>query len=995
MGSRSRRATAQLPQMESLESRLLLSAWYVRPWNGTAYVYGTGGGDSYANAWNGFLNIVWGSSGVKAGDDLYVCGTHPNPANAVAIAGLALDIRDTQLDVKASGASESARITIRGDYAGDPGQIVRVKYEFYFDKSNPSGSGWTGPDAYGAYRRAAIGTTSPALELDRVTNVVHKLTVATATPSAAPSQWTGGGIICTISGSTYYKPRVGATQTLVYANNLGRAVNIRNDKDYITVQNLGIFGCTTERGAVYISNGCDHLVLDGLRVEYNAWTAIKIDRMDASDVDGAGLACNFGEIKNCYANQFKDAVYFVSGTYKHSDWWIHDNVFENGYQDGRYGATGIDYHGICLEGGSNHVVENNVIRHVGTTGILVDLKEGTWPTDSEVSNVTIRNNWIEDVHSAVDTYNQFGIAVSTTVANHVPDHSLNDQVYNNVIIGAAKRGISAMACGEPSSPTLGKAWTFANNLLADNYASLYFKDGDTTGHAWYGGFDFYNDIVMDSDYLHMQHIYNSTTLPSADLKINYTLYDPNPASPGGLFKWSNVLYDFAGWKIASGKDQNSPAPGDPRFVNEAARNYRLAWNSPAIDAGFQWWSAGEIKAYGGAPIDMSDFDGNPIYGTPDIGPFEYQPPYRMGIDALAATSGVRLYGDGKYRNLSAPSGATALLSVAPAVGWGSFTATEIRPFWMDLAVSTWQTSGDYVRQWTETSDALGAAAIAHIVGGLAPNTNYNVSVNGVWGSGLSGSAVAGGVVRSDASGQITFTYSGEYSSETFALSQALWGDFTGDGVVDAEDIDRLMAEVRTAGNRGPFDLTLDGAVSQSDMDNLIHVVLGTEYGDMDLNGLVDQADYTLWYNNYGVGGGWARGDVNGDGLVDQLDYTIWYNNYGFAGGASSGASTDSFAQAVSQPVSSLVVLAGAAVGQDLASEAVRQTAMSTEEAVVAPTVPATVPVAKVTGPVAAAPASQPVARFRALAWRPAMGEVASTGPTVDLLHLPGLAPMLM
>ena len=53
---------------------------------------------------------------------------------------------------------------------------------------------------------------------------------------------------------------------------------------------------------------------------------------------------------------------------------------------------------------------------------------------------------------------------------------------------------------------------------------------------------------------------------------------------------------------------------------------------------------------------------------------------------------------------------------------------------------------------------------------------------------------------------------------------------------------------------------------------------GNLRGDVNADGIVDQADYTLWYNSYGSMGG--SGDVNFDGIVDQADYTLWYNSYG-------------------------------------------------------------------------------------------------------------------
>ena len=74
---------------------------------------------------------------------------------------------------------------------------------------------------------------------------------------------------------------------------------------------------------------------------------------------------------------------------------------------------------------------------------------------------------------------------------------------------------------------------------------------------------------------------------------------------------------------------------------------------------------------------------------------------------------------------------------------------------------------------------------------------------------------------------------------------------------------------------------------------------GSILGDANQDGIVDQADYTLWYNSYGAANAsWTDGDFNGDHLVDQADYTIWYNNYGSGGGQ------------VPEPMTTAVLLAG-------------------------------------------------------------------------------------
>ncbi len=53
-------------------------------------------------------------------------------------------------------------------------------------------------------------------------------------------------------------------------------------------------------------------------------------------------------------------------------------------------------------------------------------------------------------------------------------------------------------------------------------------------------------------------------------------------------------------------------------------------------------------------------------------------------------------------------------------------------------------------------------------------------------------------------------------------------------------------------------------------------------GDANGDRHVDDLDYTIWANNYGITNatGPRQGDFNNDHRVDDLDYTIWANNYG-------------------------------------------------------------------------------------------------------------------
>jgi len=93
------------------------------------------------------------------------------------------------------------------------------------------------------------------------------------------------------------------------------------------------------------------------------------------------------------------------------------------------------------------------------------------------------------------------------------------------------------------------------------------------------------------------------------------------------------------------------------------------------------------------------------------------------------------------------------------------------------------------------------------------------------------------------------------------------------------------------------------------MDELIHNIIGTEYGDANLDGNVDGGDFLIWQRGFGTAGGWSFGDFNGDGVVSALDLTILESNYGFQS-ALMAALGDIGSSSVPEPASLMLLSLG-------------------------------------------------------------------------------------
>jgi hypothetical protein len=130
------------------------------------------------------------------------------------------------------------------------------------------------------------------------------------------------------------------------------------------------------------------------------------------------------------------------------------------------------------------------------------------------------------------------------------------------------------------------------------------------------------------------------------------------------------------------------------------------------------------------------------------------------------------------------------------------------------------------------------------------------------------------------------------------------GDLTGDGVVDAADINTLFAAINAGDPPAEFDLDGNSVVDQLDVRFLVQDILGTFLGDANLDGRVNAADLNQVGLNWRETNvmGWELGDFNGDGFVNAMDLNILGLNWRNGEAVAAAAAGNSAQQRISPPV---------------------------------------------------------------------------------------------
>ena len=138
----------------------------------------------------------------------------------------------------------------------------------------------------------------------------------------------------------------------------------------------------------------------------------------------------------------------------------------------------------------------------------------------------------------------------------------------------------------------------------------------------------------------------------------------------------------------------------------------------------------------------------------------------------------------------------------------------------------------------------------------------------------------------------------------------LLGDFDADGIWDADDLDLLAAAAQAGSTDLFFDLNNDGmvtfeigSVGGSDSDYWLHTLFGSEYGDLNLDGVIDGADFSSLLGNFGTTSGWAAGNIDGSTAIDGADFSTLLGNFGF-----NNANLESLSVTVPEPSTVTLIL---------------------------------------------------------------------------------------
>jgi peptidoglycan hydrolase-like protein with peptidoglycan-binding domain len=545
--------------------------FYVRPVTGT---YGTSDGTSYDNAFDGFDDISWGNTNgsVGPGDKLFVCGT----------------FNGENFDVGASGTMDyKIRIysctTANGASTNDAGII--------WGSSLWATDGWTGPDGNGVYSRAGVTLVNDNMVVDSDFNVLY---VCEGEADEAACVAANNNSWSFTSPTFYYHPSANL-KNLHFNSPGGSALDI-NEKSYIEIKGLTIYMGTASDGAVMIfKNGEDttpatDITIASSTIGLNPAYAIRAggngsDRITISDnviFDSA----------NGYSSGGGDDVHITN-----NEFYQTANIDKRISNHGPYLESNGDLCAISTSGaGDNWIITGNYIHGWKGEGIYMYMGN----TSSGLNALISRNRVL--MKSDPLLYNA-GILMNGG-GSDLADRSAGAVISYNIITGnglGVDYTYSTAIRSKLGIPTdTSKKLKVYNNTIDNNYQGFF---GVLSAPESEIGVDFKNNIISNVQtngyFVNFQNVAD----PSE------ATFDYNDYYGTGKWKWDGGTdrSTIATWRTDSNQDSHSITT-DPKFVS--ATDYNLQTGSPAIDTGLD--------------VGLStDYAGNPLIGSPDLGAYEY------------------------------------------------------------------------------------------------------------------------------------------------------------------------------------------------------------------------------------------------------------------------------------------------------------------------------------------------------------------------------------
>ena len=403
--------------------------WYVRPPGGS---YGSEDGTDFDNAWDGIMDITWGS--VSARDTVFICDEHMRTYPD----GTSIDDRYSVMTV--AGAPGN-RIVIDGDCYDDATPHKGVVYSAYIHNggawADQGGGVWLyssteylSNDWYFEWPTSGdVGDPTNFTVLDRETTL-------------GGVQANHGSFYA--SGSNLYVHTTDDADPTerVSIGRYGYTIQT-GDNDYITFQNLEWYVFNQFYGG---SHEPDNITIQNSKIWYGqkSWLIVSILGMDYLRIYNNDLGWSSNGIYNVAGAPGDGPNFFhYKGNY------IHD-IGTRAY------FYSSDAHCIGHEaGGTGGIIEENNCVRVGTGPVLYN------NSITGMTNHIVRYNRVVDPHLTGGA-DSWGVTVHGDNSSYSPDSG--NEVYGNLIIGTEYTTESEGICIRPLTKDLIKVF---NNTCVD------------------------------------------------------------------------------------------------------------------------------------------------------------------------------------------------------------------------------------------------------------------------------------------------------------------------------------------------------------------------------------------------------------------------------------------------------------------------------------------------------------------------------------------------